>query len=288
VRLEAVGLLTGWGEGVAALPLDARLAAAGRAVIPLPPPALDGERFRRATRECLLGIAAVHAVLREAHREPEAIRGAGTALIFVTAAAYGASNVEFAGADAARPAPGQGGPAPDRRGSAGSLRFPYTAPPALPAEVAIEFGLTGCYVILIGGAPATVDALWQAGRMVTAGRCQRALVLAVETFAESEALWRRARWTLPGPLVESAACALLVPGGTVPHYQAAGAAEGQERAVETRAGSTLACAPLVAAALAREAGGEAVRLSGTWRGRTAAIELATTGEPCNPRKCSTS
>jgi hypothetical protein len=288
VRLEAVGLLTGWGEGVAALPLDARVAAGGRAVIPVVPPALDGERFRRATRECLLGVAAVHAVLREARREPEAIAGAETALIFVTAAGYGSSNVEFVGAGAARPVHGEGGRAQDRRGAAGTLRFPYTAPPALPAEVAIEFGLTGAYVILIGGAPATVDALWQAGRMVAEGRCQRALVLAVETFAECEALWRRARWTLPGPLVESAACALLVPGDAVPRYQAVGAAGGQERAVETRAGRTLACAPLVAAALAREAGGGTARLSGTWRGRTAAIELATTGGPCNPRKCSTS
>ena len=54
-RVEAVGLVTGWGEGAAALPPDARAAAGGRAVIPLERPALDGERFRRATRECLLG-----------------------------------------------------------------------------------------------------------------------------------------------------------------------------------------------------------------------------------------
>ena len=262
VRVEGVGLLTGWGEGAAALPADARAAAAGRAVIPLPRPALAGERFRRATRECLLGIAAVEATLRDAALDREALRGAGTALVFVTAAGYGASNVEFVGA-------GAGGP----------LRFPYTAPSALAAEVAIEFGLTGAYVILIGGATATVDALWQAGGLLAAGRCERALVLAVETFQECESLWRRARWTLPGPLVEAAVGALLGPGDTRPVYGPRVAVTARERAAETRAGRTLACAPLVALALARAAGEETVRLSGTWRGRTAGIELRTAGPP---------
>ena len=65
-RVEAVGLLTGWGEGVAALPDEARAAARGRGVMPLPRPTLNGERFRRATRECLLGVVAVEAMLRDA------------------------------------------------------------------------------------------------------------------------------------------------------------------------------------------------------------------------------
>ena len=264
VRVEGVGLLTGWGEGVAALPVEAHAAAGGRAVIPLPRPALGGERFRRATRECLLGVAAVEAMLRETGIDREAIRGAGTALVFVTAAAYAASNAEFIGAGGASPGP---------------LHFPYTAPSTLAAEVAIEFGLTGAYVILIGGAAATVDALWQAGGLLAAGRCERALVLAVETFEECEALWRRARWTLPPPLVEAAACALLGPGDGRPAYRARGAMSALERAAETRAGRTLACAPLVGLALARAAGAGTARLSGTWRGRTAAIDVATAGPP---------
>jgi Beta-ketoacyl synthase, N-terminal domain len=256
VRVEAVGVLTGWGEGLAALPADARAAAGGRAVIPLARPALSGERFRRATRECLLGVAAVEAMLGDAGLGREAIRGAGTALVFVTAAAYGASNVEWLA------------------GQAGTLHFPYTAPSVLPGEVAIEFGLTGPYVILIGGPTATVDALWQAARLVTGGQCERALVLAVETFEECEALWRRARWMLPAPLVESAACALIGRGDAGAAYRAEAAALPLEREADARAGRTLACAPLVALALARGVGRRAAVVSGTWRGRTAAIELA--------------
>jgi hypothetical protein len=262
-RVAAVGLLTGWGEGVAALPGDALAAAGGRAVVPVGRPALTGERYRRATRECLLGIAAVEAMLREAGLGRESIQGSATALVFVTAGGYGASNLEFIVARAGRPA------------GAGTLHFPYTAPSALAAEVAIEFGLTGAYVILIGGAAATVDALWQADVMLAAGRCARALVVAVETFAECGQLWGRARWTLPGPLVESAACALLVPGdgGPAGGAVAGGASLAQE--ARARAGQTLSCEPLVGLALARAAGGGHAALSGTWRGRTAAIDLAT-------------
>jgi beta-ketoacyl synthase-like protein len=260
-RVDAVGVLTGWGEGVEALPSDARVAAEGRGVIPLARPSLKGERFRRATRECLLGVAAVEAMLRDGGIDREAIRGSGTALVFVTAGAYGASNVEWLA------------------GQAGTLHFPYTAPSVLPGEVAIEFGLTGPYVILIGGPTTTVDGLWQVGRLLAGRQCERALVLAVETFAECEALWRRARWTLPGPLAESAACALIGPGDTTPVYRVTGAAAPLERAAETRAGRTLACEPLVGLALARAAGNRTALVSGTWRGRTAAIELAVAERP---------
>jgi Beta-ketoacyl synthase, N-terminal domain len=260
-RVQAVGVLTGWGEGVASVPGDAAAAAQGRAVIALARPARQGERFRRATRECLLGVAAVEAMLRTAGRDRDTLRGAGTALVFVTAAAYGPSNVDWVA------------------GQAGTLHFPYTAPSVLPGEVAIEFGVTGPYVILIGGATATVDALWQAARLVAAGQCTRALVLAVETFEPCAALWRRARWTLPGPLVESAACALLEPGDVRPAYRALATAATLERAVEARAGQTLACAPLVALALACAEGRRTALVSGTWRGRTAAIEMPIAGQP---------
>jgi hypothetical protein len=264
-RVAAVGLLTGWGEGVAALPGDALAAAGGRPVVPVGRPALTGERYRRATRECLLGIAAVEAMLREAGLRRESIQGSATALVFVTAGGYGASNLEFIVARAGRPA------------GAGTLHFPYTAPSALAAEVAIEFGLTGAYVILIGGAAATVDALWQADVMLAAGRCARALVVAVETFVECEPLWARARWTLSRPLVEAAACALLGPGPRPAAYDAAGAGDALEAEVERRAGVTLSCGPLVGLALARAAGRPRVRVSGTWRGRMAAIELSAAG-----------
>jgi hypothetical protein len=255
VSVDGVGLLTGWGEGAGALPAVAAVAARGRAVLPLGRPAIEGDRFRRATRECLLGVAAVNAMLGDAGLEREAIRGERTALLFVTAGVYGASNAQFIA------------------GRTGTLHFPYTAPSALSGEVAIEFGVTGAYVILIGGAAATVDALWQASRLLAEGRCARALILAVETFEECEALWRRARWTLPLPLVETAVCALLTASDAPATYRAATAAGTLEATVEARAGRTLAAAPLVALALARAAGHDVASLTGTWRGRTAGIEL---------------
>jgi hypothetical protein len=268
-RVRAVGVLTGWGRGVSALPADAAARAGGRRIVAMGRPALDGERFRRATRECLLGVAAVAAMLEEAGLAREAIAGPDTALLYVTAAAYGASNRDFI--DAAPAAPRAGGGA---RG-AGTLHFPYTAPSAVPAEVAIEYGVRGGYVILVGGARATVDALWQAARLLDAGRCARALVLAVESFAECEDLWARGRWAARGPLVEAAACMLLDGDGDV-GYGPAGAPAELETAVSRRAGETLACAPLIAAALACEAGQGTVRLTGHWRGRRSGVRLALT------------
>jgi hypothetical protein len=257
VSVVGVGLVTGWGERVSALPADARVAAAGRRVIALPRPAAARERFRRATRECLLGVSAVEALLADAGLGRQDIRGADTALVYVTAGAYGAANrsfVESAGPDA--------------------LHFPYTAPSAVPAEVAIEFGLTGAYAILIGGAATTIDALWQATRLLASGPCRKALVLATETFAECEDLWARGRWLVRPPLVESAACALLVPGGRVATYGPASAPSELETLARARAGETLACGPLVALALARAAGGAGpVRLTGEWRGRRAGLAL---------------
>jgi len=139
---------------------------------------------------------------------------------------------------------------------------------------AIEFGLTGAYTILIGGAAATLDALRQATRLLAGGRCRRALVLAVETFAECEALWTRARWLAGRPLVESAACALLVPADADTPLSPAPGRSALETLARARAGETLACAPLVGLALARAAGpAGAVTLSGEWRGRRAALAI---------------
>jgi len=80
-EVAAVGVVTGWGEGAAALPSDAVRAAAGRRVIAAARPPLSGERFRRATRECLPRRRAVEALLREANIEREEIRGCETALV---------------------------------------------------------------------------------------------------------------------------------------------------------------------------------------------------------------
>ena len=101
----------------------------------------------------------------------------------------------------------------------------------------------------------------------------------METFDECEDLWRRARWTIPAPLVEAAVCALLVPATGDAAAEGIGTDAGLEAAVQTRAGSTLACGPLIALALARHAGVEAASVSGTWRGRRATIDLTTSGRP---------
>jgi hypothetical protein len=267
--------MTGWGDGVSALPADARAAAGGRRVVPLPRPALAGERFRRVTRECLLGVAAVEALLRDAGLAREDIHGSGTALLYATAGAYGASNLAFV-AGAAGTEHSVGGLRKERPGSVASstLHFPYTAPSAVPGEVAIEFGLTGAYEILIGGAAATIDALWRATELLARGRCARALVLAVETFEECEDLYARGRWLVGAPLVESAACALLIPGRLGAAYAPALDPSPLEVLARAHAGETLACAPLIALALAREAGDtDRASLTGEWRRRRVGLTL---------------
>jgi 3-oxoacyl-[acyl-carrier-protein] synthase II len=267
--IAAVSVLTGWGEGVRALPADAARAAAGRAIVPLGRPALEGERFRRATRECLLGVAAVDALLRDHRVSRDEVKGSATALLYVTGGAYGASNHAWVAADTARPAES----ADKRRGAvAGTLHFPYTAPSVMSGEVAIEFGLTGPYGILIGGAAATIDALWQATLLLQAGRCERALVLAVETFEDCAELYARGRWLVGRPLVEAAACALLVPGAWRTRYDAPRAAAELETRARARAGETLACGPLIALALAHEGGAAgSIGVTGEWRGRRAGL-----------------
>ena len=233
-RVAGVGVLTGWGDGIAALPGDGDAAARAGDVLVLTPPPLGGERggerFRRATRECLLGIAAVEAALRDAGLGRDAIQGSATGLVYVTAAAYGASNAAFVRAS-------------------GAVFFPYTAPSAVPAEVAIEFGLSGAYAIFIGGAPAAREALAHAGRLLDRGRCGRALVVAVETFDACRELWARGRRLTGRPLTEAAACAVVEPGeGDVAPARLSAEAV---REVRWRAGETLACAPLIALGLAR-------------------------------------
>jgi len=270
--VEAVAVLTGWGEGIGALPSDAARAAAGRAIVPLGRPALEGERFRRATRECLLGVAAVDALLRENHVSRDMVKGSSTALIYVTGGAYGASNHAWVAADTARAAESDRAGDKRRGAVAGTLHFPYTAPSVMSGEVAIEFGLTGPYGILIGGAAATIDALWQATLLLQAGRCERALVLAVETFEDCAELYARARWLVGRPLVEAAACALLVPGTLRTRYDAPRAASPLETRARARAGETLACAPLIALALGREdAASGSIGVTGEWRGRRAGL-----------------
>lgn len=244
MNLRGVGIVTGWGHGLGAVRDD--LSAGGRAVVALSPRPRTGDRLRRATRECLLGVEAVEAMLEECGVDRGELAGEATALVYVTAAAYGASNRAFV------------------EGGGGALHFPYTAPSAVPAEVAIEFGLCGPYAVLIGGAAATIDALVHARALLARGACERAVVLAVETFTECQSLHERGGTAAAGPLIEAAVAALLEPGG-----RHAGSGRLQPPVLE----GSLACAPLIALARAAAAGPGPVTVGGRWRGREASVTL---------------
>ena len=222
---RGLGLITAWGPGLESLPDDAVAAAAGRDVLTLPTPVRPGDRYRRSTRESLLALAAVDALLEATSLSRDALAGDRTALIYATAAAYAASNRAFV------------------ESAPGTVYFPYTAPSAVPAEVAIELELRGPYLTFLGGADAAHEALRHAGRLLRDGECDRALVLAVETFTDCADLFRRGRWLVRKPLVEAAACALVLPGGTIAFSEK----------VWERAGNTLACEPLIGLGLAAAA-----------------------------------
>jgi hypothetical protein len=238
--VRALGLLTG------------REAVGAGAVWSLGRPDRPGDRFRRATRECLLALAAVDAMLEDGKAAREAIAGERTALLYVTAAAYGASNREFI----------------ERRG--GVTHFAYTAPAVVSAEVAMEFGVTGAYGILIGGAPATLRAIEQAGRLLERGRCDRALLLVVEIFEECADLYARHRRFNGWPLVETAACLWLERGdGDLRLQSVRGPGPG---GVTGRGGERLAAGPLAELRewLDRGTAGP-IELSGRWRGEHARL-----------------
>jgi beta-ketoacyl synthase-like protein len=253
-EIRAVGLLSGWGMGAEAVPQDAARAAAGRAVVGLARPGLDPERFRRSRREALLGIAAIGAMLEDAGVGAGAIAGERTALCYATAAAYAASNREFI------------------ETRIGSMYFPYTAVAAVPAEAAIEFGITGPYEILVGGPTATMRGIARAASLLESGACDRALVLAVEIFEECADLFARAPAGLAQPLVEAAGCLWLEPGeGTLEFAQGRGARR-ESGGARRRLGEMMACEPVAALALARAGRREgSLSIGGRWRGESAQL-----------------
>lgn len=243
--VRGLGVLSGRGPGSGPAPIWA-----------LPRPERPGDRFRRATRECLLALAAVDAMLEDGKAPREAIAGERTALLYVTAAAYGASNREFI----------------ERRG--GVMHFAYTAPAVVPAEVAIEFGVTGAYGILLGGAPSTLRAIEQAARLLDEGRCDRALLLAVEIFEECGDLYARHRRYTRWPLVETAACLWLERGAGELRFQSSRVARAPGPA--RGGGERFAAGPLVDLRewLDRGATGP-LELSGRWRDEHARLSWST-------------
>jgi hypothetical protein len=294
-RVGGVAILTGWGDGLAGLPTAPP--AVVPLLVPVPTPVVSGDRFRRATRECLLAATVVREVVVQAGLDVGALAGERTGLLYVSASGYAAANRAFL----------------EDQGST-TLHFPYTAPTAVPGEVTIEFAIRGPYVVLTGGATATLQAFWYAARWLAHGVADRILVLAVETMHEVRDLFSRSRRLYQAPLVEGAACALLEPGdaGTlawasaasgrpatavaavlaavlpdgVPAAAATGAvgplgrAESgwlQDRAfagpeVGYRVGEMLACGPLIGLARARAAGVRGPCLvTGGWRGEYGAL-----------------
>ena len=226
------GLLTGWGRGLLSLPLNVHSAARGQRILPIATPSLESERLRRATRACLLGVAAVQAALEHGQMAYDEVAGPRTALVYASASAYAAANWTFL-----------------TGGTETALHFPYTAPSAVPGEVSIQFGITGPYLTLLSGANAGIEALWQAVTLLTTGQCDRAIVLGVETFQECAELYAAGRWLLGTPLTEVAACLILERRASLAgvRYGAARGEHGLRRAVPHEPGRTPAqvylCAP---------------------------------------------
>lgn len=206
-RIRGVGLWTGWGEGLGAL--AAARPGAGAGVVTVPTPPISGERFRRATRECLLAVAAVRAAARDGGLGEADLGGDRVGILYVTATGYTAANRAFL----------------EDEGSM-TLHFPYTSPSAVPGEVTIEFGIRGPYVNLMGGGIAALQGLWYAARWLADGVSDRVLLLAVEAVHEVRDLFARARRLYAAPLVEGAACLVLEPGGGQPLTWASAAASG--------------------------------------------------------------
>jgi hypothetical protein len=191
--IRGIGVITGWGEGVHALPDAPAERATG--LVTAPTPALGGDRFRRATRECLLAVAVAKAAVADAGLSEAELAGPRTGILYVSATGYAAANRAFLEDETST-----------------TLHFPYTSPSAVPGEVTIELGIRGFSINLMGGAPATLQALWWAARCLAERRADRLLLLAVEVFHDVRDLFGRARRLYAGPLVEGAACLLLERG----------------------------------------------------------------------------
>jgi hypothetical protein len=264
-----------------------------------PTPALGGDRFRRATRECLLAVAAAKAAVADAGLSESELSGPGTGILYVSATGYAAANRAFLEDEAST-----------------TLHFPYTSPSAVPGEVTIELGVRGPYVNLMGGGPSTLQALGWAASWLADGRADRILVLAVEVFHDVRDLFGRARRLYAAPLLEGAVCVLLEAGngeGAVRWASALAGPPGSSRTVSTvldgalagvrpsfvwsavtgagreqvearllaarearvtapRLGEALAMGPLLAMAKARREGAPAPwLLTATWRSEYAAL-----------------
>ena len=112
--LRALGFLSASARRAEASSGDNRVGVPGRHVLSLGRPMPRDDRLRRATRECLLALAAVEAMLEDGKAGREAISGERTALLYATAAGYAPSNRGF------------------MEGSGSGIHFAYTAPAVVP------------------------------------------------------------------------------------------------------------------------------------------------------------
>jgi hypothetical protein len=203
----------------------------------------------------LFAAAAAKGAVADAGLGEADLAGPRTGILYASATGYAAANRAFLEDETST-----------------TLHFPYTSPSAVPGEVTIELGIRGTFVNLMGGAPATLQALWWAARWLAEGRAERVLVIAVEALHEVGDLFRRARRLYAGPLIEGAVSVLLDAGeGGVLRWASA-------LAGPTEAGHT------VGAVLRQVLDGDAPRLvwsgaSGASRERAEARMLKERGDP---------
>ena len=148
-RIRGIGVITGWGEGVArASRRGARGAGAG--LVTVPTPALGGDRFRRATRECLLAVAAAKAAVADAGLSEAEISGPGTGILYVSATGYAAANRAFLEDETLDDAPLSlhvtergAGRGDDRAGRSRAVRQPHGRGPVDPPRARMGGELAG-------------------------------------------------------------------------------------------------------------------------------------------------
>ena len=143
-RILGIGVLTGWGEGVPGLPDVSSLPGErGRGLVTAPTPVLEGDRFRRATRECLFAVAAAKAAVADAGLAEADLAGPRTGILYVSATGYAAANRAFLEDETST-----------------TLHF-RTLRPARCRAGDDRAGFAA-YVNLMGGAPRPAGALWAA------------------------------------------------------------------------------------------------------------------------------
>ena len=192
--IRGIGVMTGWGEGPPR-PRSGRSRRPRHAPVTVPTPALGGDRFRRATRECLLAVAVAKAAVAETLDVPRPSWPVPAPGCCTRARR--------------RTRPPIGRSSRTRRRRRCTSRTPRRA--RCPGEVTIEFGIRG---------PSSIS--WAALRRLSralvccavAGRrrADRVLVLGSRRCTRCGTCSVRHAVFTPRPLVEGTSCLLLERG----------------------------------------------------------------------------